>query len=138
MENSYLDLAASWREEADRLRERYASDHLAQLCEAHARELEHLANARLDEELTITHAADLSGYSKSHLRQLIRDGEIPNAGRKGRPRIRRGDLPMKRKEDRVPNRAQEDGSDWDRLGMPDPSEQARRVFDASPGTGQVN
>lgn len=138
MENSYLDLAESWRDEADQLRERYAADHLAQLCEAHARELEQLANARLDEELTITQAADISGYSKSHLRQLIRDGEIPNAGRKGRPRIRRGDLPMKRKEDRVPNAAREDESDWDRLGMPDPHEQTPRVFDESPGTGQVN
>ncbi|HEX8726058.1 MAG TPA: hypothetical protein VF737_11785, partial [Gemmatimonadaceae bacterium] len=35
------------------------------------------------------------GYSKDHLRKCVADGTIPNAGSKGRPRIRRGDLPKK-------------------------------------------
>jgi hypothetical protein len=48
-----------------------------------------------DPLLTLTEAADRSGYSIDHLGRLIRDGTIPNAGRPGAPRIRRGDLPQK-------------------------------------------
>lgn len=89
-------LAEAWRQEGERLRERYEALGLAKLCDTHAAELEEAIGRRLDEELTLTQAAAESGYSKPHLRRLIRDREIPNAGRKGRPRIRRGDLPLKR------------------------------------------
>jgi hypothetical protein len=45
--------------------------------------------------LTIEGAALESGYSTDHLAREVRAGRIPNAGRKGSPRIRRGDLPRK-------------------------------------------
>jgi hypothetical protein len=47
------------------------------------------------EILTLAEAAQESGYSGDHLRHLIADGTLDNAGRKGSPRIRRGDLPVK-------------------------------------------
>jgi hypothetical protein len=51
---------------------------------------------RADEELlTLEHAARESGYSAEHLGREVREGRIPNAGRKGAPRIRRADLPRK-------------------------------------------
>jgi hypothetical protein len=37
----------------------------------------------------------VSGYSADHLGELVREGKIPNAGRKNAPLIRRLDLPMK-------------------------------------------
>ena len=48
-----------------------------------------------DEELSLTKSASVSGYSKRRLSELLADGTIPNAGRKGAPRIRRGDLPKR-------------------------------------------
>lgn len=48
-----------------------------------------------DELLTLAVAARESGYSVDHLQELVSTGAIPNAGQKGRPRIRRADLPKK-------------------------------------------
>lgn len=46
--------------------------------------------------LSLEAAALRSGYSKEHLARLIRQGKIPNAGRRGTPRIRVEDLPRRR------------------------------------------
>ncbi len=46
--------------------------------------------------MTVAEAALESGLSEDHLRHGVADGKIPNAGRKGAPRIRRADLPLKR------------------------------------------
>ena len=51
-----------------------------------------------DQLLTLTRAAQLSGYSAEHLARCIRTGKILNAGGKNRPRIRRADLPKKPKK----------------------------------------
>lgn len=45
--------------------------------------------------LSLREAALLSGYSADHLRREISRGYIANAGRKGNPAIRRGDVPRK-------------------------------------------
>lgn len=45
--------------------------------------------------LTLEEAAERSGYSRDHLGRLVREGKLPNAGRRGSPRIRVGDLPRK-------------------------------------------
>lgn len=49
------------------------------------------------EELTLSDAAQLSGYSTDHLSRLIRAGKLPNRGKKGAPRICRDELPMRPK-----------------------------------------
>jgi hypothetical protein len=49
------------------------------------------------ELLTLTQAETESGYTYDHLRKLVAEGAIPNYGRKGKPMVRRGDLPMKPK-----------------------------------------
>ena len=36
-----------------------------------------------------------SGYSEDHLGRLVRAGTLRNYGRKGAPRVRRGDLPRR-------------------------------------------
>lgn len=48
-----------------------------------------------DDVVTIREAAMLSGYSADHLRRAIATGQIPNAGRRGKPAIRRSDVPKK-------------------------------------------
>lgn len=88
-------LADAWKAEAATLVRRYGDERTAHVCRLHAAELEEAIRAAEDETLTLTQAARESGYSSDHLRHLVADGTIPNAGEKGRPRIRRGDLPLK-------------------------------------------
>jgi hypothetical protein len=47
--------------------------------------------------LNLEAASRESGLSVNRLRHKVSDGEIPNAGRKGAPLIRRRDLPRKRR-----------------------------------------
>jgi hypothetical protein len=66
--------------------------HIVLLC---AEELEEALAEAGDTPLTLTEAAAESGYTAEHLRRLVRENRIPNAGRKHAPRIRRADLPRK-------------------------------------------
>ena len=88
-------LAAGWRAEADTLAQRYGDDRTARVFRMLAAELDEVVRDDQDELLTLSEAAVASGYTSSHLRHLVADGSIPNAGQKGAPRIRRGDAPIK-------------------------------------------
>jgi hypothetical protein len=82
-----------WRSRAEELR-----PYAAPAAEAFVRaafELEEAMREAADEELTLAEAARESGYSERRLRELVKDGDIPNAGRKGAPRLRRADRPRK-------------------------------------------
>jgi hypothetical protein len=87
-------LATRWRTEAETL-ERYGDDRGARVARLHADELEQASADLADETLTLSEAAAESGYSERRLRELLTSGEVPQAGRRGAPRIRRGDLPRK-------------------------------------------
>lgn len=50
---------------------------------------------RSDEAVTLKDASRLGGYSVDALQRMVAAGRIPNAGRKGKPRIRLGDIPKK-------------------------------------------
>ena len=65
------------------------------MVESLADELEAAAEASLEEMLTLAEAAETSGYAYSSLERMVRRGELPNAGAKGNPRIRRRDLPRR-------------------------------------------
>jgi multidrug efflux pump subunit AcrA (membrane-fusion protein) len=94
------DLPESWRTRAAELRRWAAAEGAATALEAAAAELEAAVRAAEDQELTLAEAADESGLSERRLRELIAAGDVPQAGRRGRPRIRRGDLPVRRKASR--------------------------------------
>lgn len=98
-------LPESWRSRAAEL-ERY-SPPAAEAFRAAADELEEALRERAGERLTLQEAAEESGYSTRRLRELLAEGTIPQAGRKGAPRIRRGDLPIK------PGAAPATGYDYD-------------------------
>ncbi len=87
-------LVTGWRSEAELLRRRGIGD-LAQMADSYALELQEALEGLENEPLTLGEAAEESGYSKDHLARLAREGKIPNVGRSGAPRIRRGDLPAK-------------------------------------------
>ena len=89
------ELPRTWRSRADELR-----PYAPAAAEAFARAADELAAAMAegaDAELTLSEAAEESRYSERRLRELLAEGEIPMApgGRKGRPRIRRADLPKR-------------------------------------------
>jgi len=67
----------------------------ARLCDELLRDLEALRRASDGELLSLTDAAERSGYSREHLGRLVRAGRIPNAGRPNAPKIRIVDLPRK-------------------------------------------
>src|SRR5689334_2002176 len=67
----------------------------AKLCDELLRDLEALRRASGGELLSLTDAAERSGYSREHLGRLVRAGRIPNAGRPNAPKIRIVDLPRK-------------------------------------------
>jgi len=88
-------LAARWREkDAPFLRE-HGDEQGAIICSLHAVQLEEALHEHESELLSIAEASEESGYSQSHLFHCIEDGTLPNAGRRGAPRIRRADLPKR-------------------------------------------
>jgi hypothetical protein len=87
-------LASKWRTEAKRLRQ-FEAHGQAAACEQLANELEAALAAWDLSPLTITEASEHSGYSEDHLRRLVRQGQVPNAGRRNSPRILHRDLPRK-------------------------------------------
>jgi hypothetical protein len=91
---SETELPAVWRSRAIELR-RYGADAPATTLECAADELDAALHGRHDEPLTLAEAAAESGYNAESLGRLVRQRQIPNAGRPGAPRIRRGDLPHK-------------------------------------------
>ncbi len=71
----------------------------AQAFETAAVELEQALTASGSETLTLKEAARLTGLTPGHLGDLIRAGTLPNAGRKGKPLIRRADLPASKQSE---------------------------------------
>src|SRR5882762_3625710 len=87
-------LTTRWRAEADVLHRRGA-DEQAVVLKSCAHELKEEGRLFSLEALTLEQAAESSGFSYSALQKMVRDGTLPNVGKKGAPRVRRGDLPKK-------------------------------------------
>jgi len=56
----------------------------------------------LEEPLSLAEAAKRSGYTADHIGRLVREGKVPNVGRKNAPRVRARDLPVLRKPKLAP------------------------------------
>jgi hypothetical protein len=94
MSAAELSLVQRWRDEATLLRRR-AANLQADVLESCAAELEAWTRERELEALTLDRAAEETGFSYSALEKMVRAGKVANVGRKGAPRVRRGDLPSK-------------------------------------------
>ena len=95
-EPSIRGLVDYWRGQAETLRA-YGANGAATAVEQCATDLEEALDRLSSETLTLGEAADATGYSADHIGRMVREGTIPNVGRKGAPRVRRSDLPNKRK-----------------------------------------
>ena len=91
---AFVELVAGWQREATGLR-RWGATAQAEVLDRCAADVEQALRDQGAELLSLTEAATASGYTPDHLRHLINDGKITNLGRKGAPRLRRGDLPRK-------------------------------------------
>lgn len=91
---SLTALVQSWRTEAKTFRT-YGEERLAIACERHADQVEAAAVAEEVREVTLEEAAQIGGYSYSHLQHLVARGDIDNVGTKHAPRIRLVDVPRK-------------------------------------------
>lgn len=89
------DLLAKWVARRDELAALKATVDGATLCEDVLNDLEALAASRDQETVSLTEAAEITGYSRDHLSRLVRNGCIRNEGRKHRPLLAVGDLPLR-------------------------------------------
>jgi hypothetical protein len=88
------ELVMLWRSTADTL-ELFGGSVQAEAVRQCAKMLEESLQTAEDELLTLGQAERLSGYSAHHLGRMLREGRIPNAGRRHAPRIRTRDLPRR-------------------------------------------
>lgn len=89
------DALTEIRSKAAELRENFGDEPRARALEWAAVRFEHALRQQADEHLTLSEASKRSGYSAEHIARLLRDGKLPNAGRRGAPRVRAGDLPAR-------------------------------------------
>jgi len=94
MQQDFVALYHRWREKAELFRQ-HGHEATARTYEVCSAELETALREGDEQLLDLQQAARESGYSSDHLGRLVRDGKIPNAGRRNAPKIRRGDLPRR-------------------------------------------
>lgn len=92
---SLSEIRAKW--EARRAEHARLDSHVsaARLIADVLADLEQLERSNALDAVTLAEASAIGGYSVDRLQHLVRSGTIANLGRKGRPRIRRGDVPIK-------------------------------------------
>lgn len=71
----------------------------AAIVEEFLHDLHAVLRQEASEALTIGQAAARSGYSSDHIGRMLRTGALENVGKRGRPRVRAGDLPSKARKD---------------------------------------
>jgi hypothetical protein len=96
LSNTLSALIETWTREAAQARERFGLASHAHLILTHVEDLEAAISETNDELLSLTDAGSETGYSASHLGRLVKAGTLTNHGTQSRPKVRRGDLPMKR------------------------------------------
>lgn len=88
-------LAARWREDAEVLR-RHGATGRARMLEGLAEELERCACGAVAGTVDLDTAAKHSGFTRGHLRRLIRTGKLPaTVNASGKTEVRVADLPRK-------------------------------------------
>lgn len=91
-------LAAEWRDRAEERAEEGALLAGGKLYMKVAAELEAALEEHRNEPLTVSEAAEESGYSEDTLREMVREGPLPDTrppGSQGRITIKRKHLPRK-------------------------------------------
>jgi hypothetical protein len=88
------DLLQRWHADEERLRA-YGQDSVADVVQRCRLDLAGWWRERQFDLLTLEEASAYSGLARGTIGNKVRAGEIPNAGDKNRPRVRRCDLPAR-------------------------------------------
>ena len=89
--NEIEDFVKQWTSLAATLRAEF-DERGAAITEKRARELQEWIAAKRDDTISVNEASAVSGFSTDHLRRQLGSGDLKNAGERGRPRIRRGEV----------------------------------------------
>lgn len=89
------EFLAKWNTDAEAMQRRGVMVNGAGLLSEVLADFKALMAGEGEAVLSLPQAAARSGYSADHLGRLVREGRVPNAGRKGAPRVRVADLPRK-------------------------------------------
>lgn len=89
-------LAGKWEAVAATLRH-YGDQRGELLLKSLKEELLTTAREDMDVLLSLREAAIESGYHEDSLGRMVKENRIPNRGRTNAPKVRRGDLPKKRR-----------------------------------------
>jgi hypothetical protein len=95
------EIAEKWQRKLAEMEELDAYPSGAALCRLFLRDLDLVRAAKDERLLSLREAAVESGYHVDSLSRLVRQGRIPNAGRKHRPRVRPKDLPRRPKPESI-------------------------------------
>lgn len=90
--SAFESLANRWQEEAERYERDGALVRAGALQRRMASELTEALDRWWLEELTLEQAAEERGRSYDTIQRRVASGDLPNVGRKRRPRVRRADL----------------------------------------------
>ncbi len=84
-----------WSKRRDEFKKLGVSVNGAAICDQILADLNHLEQDQRNLVLSLREASERSGYSGEHLARMVRQGKLPNAGRKHSPKVRLGDLPRR-------------------------------------------
>lgn len=87
-------LPTHWRARATELEKLQAVVPACVLLRECANQLDDTLQSEAD-SVSIKEAATLGGFSVDHIQRRVAKGHIENVGQKGKPRIRRDDVPVK-------------------------------------------
>lgn len=90
-----VEFLTRWRLRCEELRRLGALVDGATLIDQLLADIADVFDDEAEVDLTLTDAAARSGYSRDHLARLVRQHRIPNSGRRGAPRVRLRDLPIR-------------------------------------------
>jgi hypothetical protein len=86
------NLLTDWKRSAETFR-RFGDVERATMIDTMTGELQEALHVEAEETVNLTQAAERSGLTADYLGRLVRNGRIPNVGRKNAPRVRVCDLP---------------------------------------------
>lgn len=90
------EFVSRWEQRAEEYRRIGVAADAARVVGELLCDLRNASDSAEAELLTLRQAAKQCGYSEEHIGRLVREGRIPNGGRRGSPRVRVGDLPTRR------------------------------------------
>ena len=97
MSKATSDCVEAWLREAEDYSRKGIAPEAANTLRRCAGEIGAALQVEGQRKLTLSEAAEVSNYSVEHLGRMVRQGDIPNAGRKGKPAVRQSDLPRRPK-----------------------------------------